>query len=95
MKISPPSSQIEIQVEEQGDEVLFRMLLTSEIATADQLQHIFDRQGKKPGLYLVRGIAEAFGGQVWATKRANGVVELGISLKSVERDGKIRLLVQS
>jgi K+-sensing histidine kinase KdpD len=95
MKISPASSQIEIQVEERGEEVLFRMLLTSEIATASQLQHVFDRQGKKPGLYLVRGIAEAFGGQVWATSRANGGVELGMSLKCVERDSKIRLLVQS
>jgi K+-sensing histidine kinase KdpD len=95
MKVSPAASQIEIQIEEENENVLFRMKLTPGVVAGEQLRHVFDRQGKKPGLYLVRGIAEAFGGQVWATTRANGGAELGISLRGVESESKIRLLIQS
>jgi K+-sensing histidine kinase KdpD len=95
MKVSPAASQIEIQIEEEGENVLFRMRLTPGVVAGELLRHVFDRQGKKPGLYLVRGIAEAFGGHVWATPSANGGAELGIALRSVESESKIRLLIQS
>ncbi|MFL5814768.1 MAG: sensor histidine kinase [Bdellovibrionia bacterium] len=95
MKVSPAASQIEIQIEEEGENVLFRMRLAPGVVAGELLRHVFDRQGKKPGLYLVRGIAEAFGGHVWATPLANGGAELGIALRNMEWESKIRLLIQS
>jgi len=88
IKVSPPESSLKIQVEAQGDEVVFRMILPPETVssnrtTMEQLGRIFERQGKKPGLYLVRGIIEVFGGRTWTRGISEGQAELGVSLKKI------------
>lgn len=100
IKVSPAESQIEIKVERDRHEVLFRMILPPQtlethLTVPSQAGQVFERQGKKPGLYLVRGIAEIFGGHTWAKVLPDGRSELGVGLKNGVQDGAIQLLVQS
>lgn len=95
IKVSPSQSRIEIRMERDRNEVQFRMILPPEIIAVDQVGRIFERQGKKPGLYLVRGIAEIFDGRTWAKILPDGRAELGMSLKNGVPDGSVQLLVQS
>jgi two-component system sensor histidine kinase GlrK len=95
IKVSPASSTLEIGVARSDNHILIRMWLSSEIFHDDQAKRIFNRQGKKAGLYLVRGIAEAFGGRTWTKTMPGNRVELGMSLRDLSRDSSIRLLVQS
>lgn len=98
IKISPPKTEIQLRVEQIGDEIQIRMLLPAETIAPEQLSHVFERQGKKPGMYLVRGIVEIFGGRTWAMTVAQDgrkEVELGMGLKGEVHDGTVRQLVQS
>jgi signal transduction histidine kinase len=82
IKVSPASSTLELGVDESGHEVSFRLILPAATIPREQREKLFDRQGKKAGLYLVRGIVEAFGGHTWVNLLPDERIELGFSLKN-------------
>jgi signal transduction histidine kinase len=78
-KFTPPGGRVAVSVEPDGDMVRFAVADSGPGIARDHIAHLFDRfwkhetSGKKGtglGLFIVKGIVEAHGGDVWVESEA-------------------------
>ncbi|MHB8873180.1 MAG: sensor histidine kinase [Myxococcaceae bacterium] len=96
IKFTPEGGAVRVGVEARGAEVRFEVEDTGPGISEDELPHLFDRYwqsrrakraGAGLGLYIAKGVVEAFGGHIWVESRVGQGSRFFFTLPVAEAPG--------
>jgi PAS domain S-box-containing protein len=97
-KYSPVGSDVTVEVDRDGEEVIVRVLDQGAGVGAEELGDLFSLFYRSPttaatasgagiGLFVCDRLIRAMGGRIWARRRPTGGSEFGFALRAVQDDG--------